>query len=141
MQHVVSQLLTKRRELAGELKYYQKHIRELAEQINAIDTSITIFDKNINIRELDPIRFSPKQRFFNYGEVMRLILDILRDSNTPIKTSILVREVLKKKGYGDKEYRYIFPTIRASLYAQEKKGILVMDNLTGKEILWSINPN
>lgn len=61
MQHVVSQLIEKRRELAGELRHYQSMINKLTTELNALDISISLFDPNIKPKELKPIRFSTKK--------------------------------------------------------------------------------
>lgn len=145
MQHVVSQLLTKRQELAGEFLYYQKKIIELEEQISAIDKSVIIFDPNISPKELKPIRFSGKKRYFSYGEVLILIYDLLREAKEPIATSHIVKEVMKKKelDVNDKElYTGIFGTVRATLNVQKKKNVLIFESDgPGKDGYWSINPN
>ncbi|HEX5670620.1 MAG TPA: hypothetical protein VFX66_03710 [Sulfuricurvum sp.] len=145
MQHVVSQLIEKRRELSGELKHHQSVINKLTTELNAIDISISVFDPNIKPKELKPIRFSTKNRYFKHSEAITLVLDVLREAERPIITSDLVKQVMIKKEYDltDKElYNGIFPTVRATLYAQEKKGILVIDSAgPGKDAYWSINPN
>jgi hypothetical protein len=145
LQHVVSQLIDKRKEIAGEIKYYQAILNARIEQLNAIDISISVFDPNIKPKELKPIRFSPKKRYFKHGEVMTLVLDVLREADEQIATSDIVKEVMTRKEYDptDKElYNGIFPTVRATLNAQEKKGILIFDSDgPGKDGYWSINPN
>lgn len=145
MQHVVSQLIEKRRELAGELRHYQSVINKLTTELNAIDISISVFDPNIKPKELKPIRFSTKKRYFKHGEVMTLVLDVLREADEQRATSNIVREVMTRKEYDptDKElYNSIFPTVRATLNAQEKKGILIFDSDgPGRDGYWSINSN
>jgi|GEM_PF-2143725 len=44
MQHVVSQLISKKEELLGELKFYKSKIQQLEEVVKSIDISIKVFD-------------------------------------------------------------------------------------------------
>jgi hypothetical protein len=138
-------LIEKRRELSGELKHYQLIINKLTTDLNAIDISISLFDPNIKPRELKPIRFSTKNRYFKHSETITLVFDVLREADEPIITSDLVKQVMIKKEYDptDKElYAGIFGTVRATLNAQEKKGILIFNSDgPGKDGYWSINPN
>lgn len=145
MQHVVSQLLTKRQELAGEALYYQKKIDELNKQIIAIDTSIAIFDPEFSPKGLKLKRFSPKKRYFAHGEAMILIFDLLREAREPLATADIVKAIMMKKGLdiANKElYSGISGTIRARLYDYEKKGILIFKSAgQGKDGYWSIKSN
>lgn len=145
MQHVVSQLLTKRQELAGEVLYYQKKIEELNKQVMAIDTSIAIFDPEFTPKGLKVKRFSPKKRYFAHGESMILIFDLLRKVGEPLATADIVKAIMEKKGLdiANKElYSGISGTIRARLYDYEKKGILSFkSDGPGKDGYWSIKSN
>jgi hypothetical protein len=49
MQHVVSQLISKKEELSGELKFYKTKVQQLEEIINGIDTSIKVFSPDFDI--------------------------------------------------------------------------------------------
>lgn len=145
MQHVVSQLIEKRKQLAGEFLYYQKKVEELNKQILAIDTSIVIFDPNISPKEFKPIRYSNKKRYFAHGEAMILIYDILREAGEPVATADIVKAIMKKKGFdiSDKElYNGVNGTLRSRLYTEQKKGVLIFESAgPGKDGYWSINLN
>lgn len=142
MQHVVSQLIEKRKELEGEAIFYQEKLETLTEQIRAIDTSIVIFDPEFNPKGLAFKRFSPHERYFRRGESMILVFDILRKSEKPLSTSELADKIVEVKNLdlNDKDLRNrIRETIRVTLHNQEKKGILVCDKtMSDLEIFWSI---
>lgn len=145
MQHVVSQLIDKRKELEGEAVYYQEKLEILNEQINAIDTSIAIFDPEFSPKGLKFKRFSAHGRYFKRGEAMILIFDILRRNKKAMSTSELTDEIMKAKNFdlNDKELRSrIRETLRMTLHNQEKKGMLVCDKtMSDNEVYWSIKSN
>lgn len=145
MQHVVSQLITKRQELVGEFAHYQRKVFELEEQILAIDKAVILFDPKIRPKEFRPKRFSGKKRYFSHGEALVLIYDLLREAGEPVATIEIVKAIIQKKGLdaSDKElYNGITGAIRSRLYDQQKKGILVLkSDGPGKDGYWSINPN
>ncbi len=59
MQHVVSQLVSKKEELQGELKYRKQRIKDLEEFIRSVDTSIALFDPEYNVKAIKTKRCSP----------------------------------------------------------------------------------
>ncbi|CNJ35812.1 hypothetical protein [Yersinia rohdei] len=52
MSHVVSGLLSKRSELVGIIEVKRKEIKELEEQVSALDITLKIFDNDIDLRKL-----------------------------------------------------------------------------------------
>ncbi|MBU1669243.1 hypothetical protein KKC13_12560 [bacterium] len=97
MQHVVSQLITKKEELQGELKYSKQRIKDLEEFIRGVDTSIALFDPEYNVKSIKTKRYSPKQQYFQKGESHTMILDTLRNSDKPLSTSEIAISILKLK--------------------------------------------
>lgn len=97
MQHVVSQLITKKEELLGELKFYRTKVDQLEELLHGIDISIVIFDPNFDLKSIKPKRYSTKKQYFKHGEAHRLILDILRKRKEPLSTTQITKELMKLK--------------------------------------------
>lgn len=56
MQHVVSQLVSKKEELQGELKYCKQRIKDLEEFIRGVDMSIALFDPEYNVKDINTKR-------------------------------------------------------------------------------------
>ena len=97
MQHVVSQLITKKEELQGELKYCKQRIKDLEEFIRGVDTSIALFDPEYNVKAIKTKRYSPNKHYFKKGESHILILDTLRNADKPLSTSDIAIQILKLK--------------------------------------------
>jgi hypothetical protein len=145
LQHVVSQLIEKRKELEGEAIHYQKRISEIVEQLKGIDSSIALFDPTFNPTCIRHKRFSRNERQFKRGEAMKLIFEVLKTTDQPMKSSEIGERLMQLKGFdvNDDDVRYrVLETIRMSLGIQEKKGFLIADrNTSPRDTYWTINQN
>jgi predicted nuclease with TOPRIM domain len=52
MQHVVSQLITKKEELLGELKFHKSKVQQLEEFVKSIDVSISVLDPEFDLKTI-----------------------------------------------------------------------------------------
>ena len=75
MQHVVSQLITKKEELRGELKYCKQRIKDLEELIRGVDTSIALFDPEYNVKAIKTKRYNPHLPQYYNTINLRIILN------------------------------------------------------------------
>jgi hypothetical protein len=75
--HVLSGLIAKRAELAGQIEMMQRDMRELVATIGHIDATIRAFDPNAEIEDIKP-KLPPRFQAFK-GEVSRLVLNALRN--------------------------------------------------------------
>ena len=114
MQHVVSQLVSKKEELTGELKYCKQRIKDLEEIIKGVDISIKLFDPEYNVKSIKSKRYSPKQHYFKKGESHTLILDTLRKANKPLSTSEIALSVMAEKEF-DTEDQNLITNIQKTL--------------------------
>lgn len=114
MQHVVSQLVSKKEELTGELKYCKQRIKDLEEIIKGVDTSIVLFDPEYNVKSIKSKRYSPKQHYFKKGESHTLILDTLREANEPLSTSEITLAIMAEKDF-DTEDQSLTTNIQKTL--------------------------
>lgn len=120
MQHVVSQLITKRAELKGELHHHQKRIDQIEELIYGIDLSIQAFDTSIELDQIKAKRFSNREHYFKRGEAHVMILDTLRKAQEPMTTTQITKELMKKKKL-DPDNQKIVDAIQKSLLQTLKK--------------------
>lgn len=120
MQHVVSQLISKKEELSGELKFYKTKIQQLEEVIQGIDISIKVFDPDFDIKNIKAKRYTGNQHYFNRGESHVMILDTLRKAKVPMTTNEITLELMKKKKL-DHEDQDLVRNIQKSLCGTLKK--------------------
>lgn len=97
MQHVLSQLISKRAELKGEVKYLREKLFEMENVVDSLDVAIKVFDPEFNLDDIRDKRYKKRSHIFTHGEANRLCLDILRRSSSPLTMKEIVQEVMKKK--------------------------------------------
>lgn len=120
MQHVVSQLISKKEELLGELKFYKSKIQQLEEVVKSIDVSINVFDPEFNIKTIKSKRYTENQHYFKRGESHTMVLDVLRKAKSPLNTHDITIELMKKKKL-DTEDQNLIRNIQKTLCGTLKK--------------------
>jgi len=96
--HVVSGLVAKRGELAGQIEQCRRELERLVANMGHLDGSIKLFAPDY---KLEGIRAkTPRQRnqFFRQGECQRLVLEIFRDAEEPLSVRHLAEILLQCKG-------------------------------------------
>ena len=96
--HVMSGLIAKRCDLAGELVQFEKEIKRISAGMEALDVAIKLFDPDYDLRKLKAKRKFNRNTFFKNGEASRLILDLLRTTDRPLNTVELAYGAAKAKG-------------------------------------------
>ena len=142
MQHVVSQLISKKEELQGELNFYKVKVAQLEEVLHGINISIKTFDPDFDLNSVKTKRFTGNKHYFKRGEGHTMILDTLRKTDTPLTTNEITNIVMRKKNL-DTEDKILVEKIQKSLLAILKKQeqnktvkSLSKDNYQG--FLWEI---
>jgi len=123
MQHVVSQLISKKEELQGELKYCKQRMKDLEEFIKGVDTSIALFDPEYNVKAIKTKRYSPKQHYFKKGESHTMILNALRNADKPLSTNEITLTILKLKDM-DIEDKSLKINVQKTLSTTLKKQVI-----------------
>jgi len=121
--HVVSGLIKKRAELVGKISYYKKEIKVVNEELKHLDSTIKLFNPDIKLNLLSEKVFRPNKSCFKQGEISRLIFDILKSKNEPMKVKDIAHEIMNIKDFGY-DIKTIFNTIRRILYHYTKRGVL-----------------
>ena len=137
--HVLSALIAKRSELAGEIEMLQRQLRDLIATIGHIDASIRVFDPNADIDDIKP-RLPPRFQAFK-GEVTRLVLNALRQSKNPLAVHELTMIVAAGRGLSpdDKPFmRTLSRRVGACLRHLRKKSLVEMTRPPGSLGLWQI---
>ena len=76
-EHVLSGLIRKRAEVAGELEAAQQRVQQLIIDIDNVDATIRIFAPDIDLEEVRPKPLPPRHAAFK-SEISRAIMDALR---------------------------------------------------------------
>ena len=96
-EHVVSGLVRKRAELAGELEKFDEHRTAIKAHIANIDAVLRLF-----LYKGDPAQIKPRRKrnwMFRRGELQRMVADIEREATSPLHKGEIALEVLNLKGW------------------------------------------
>lgn len=96
--HVVSGLVAKRGELAGEVEHHRRELQRLTEALGHVDAAIRLFDPSYEhsaIRAREP---SHRTQRFGPGECQRRVLEVLREAAEPLSGHDLAQAAAAHKG-------------------------------------------
>lgn len=96
--HVISALVAKKAALSGEVVALQRQIAVLETHLSHIDATIKLFEPDYDLRSIRPKRIIAKQRYFQRGEVMIMVLDVLRTADKALSTREVGEALLNSKG-------------------------------------------
>jgi len=137
--HVISALIKKRSELSGEIEHYEKIIKECRENLTSIDNTIHIFDDSYDLRTIKSRRVV-RNSYFVSGEATKIVLDVLRTSDKPLRTDEISDIVASKKSlFLDGKDKINFQkSILYALNTSEKRGLITSVGKDGLSLMWSI---
>ena len=121
--HVVSGMVAKRGELAGEAEHCRRELQRVADELGHLDATIRLFDPDYALAGIRPRKRRRGQRWFGPGECQRLVLDVLRDAPAPLSDQGVTVAVAARKGLQDR------PEV---LVALQKTTLAVLRRLAGK---------
>ena len=138
--HVISALTSKRAEVSGEIKHYEKLLKKSKLNLQSIDQTIHLFDESYDLRTIKAKRVH-KERYFKTGEAKVLILDMLRTNTEPLSTNDISKKIAFNRGLDTKEsfnINHFQKIIFASLERCENNGLIERIGKDGLAILWQI---
>jgi ribosomal protein S8E len=139
--HVISALVTKRGELAGQLENHKKEIARVAEELRHIDRTIKIFNPDYDLRSIKAKKVYTKSRYFKHGEANKMLLDILRLQNAPMSTHDITSEVITRKAIielDEAEEKALQASVYSILDRLEKNETVRKAGKDGLNTLWEL---
>ena len=124
--HVLSGLVAKRGELAGEVERHRGELHRLAEALSHVDATIRMFDPSYAVGAIPARTRGSRHRWFGPGECQRLVLEVLRDAIEPLSSRALAQAVAARKGLEDR---------RDVLAAVQKSASAVLRRLVAKGVV------
>ena len=86
--HVLTGLISKRAEIAGQIEHTQDKLRQLMIDLDHVDGAIHIFNPDIELEKIKARPPPPQHQAFR-GEVTRILLAALRNAKQPLTTADL----------------------------------------------------
>jgi hypothetical protein len=95
--HVVTGLIEKRREIAGQIEALQARMRQAVADLDHVEAAIRLFKPDIDLEEIAPRVVPPPHAAFK-AEVSRIVLDTLRRTTRPLSTREVALALMKARG-------------------------------------------
>lgn len=138
--HVLTGLIAKRAEIAGQIEHAQDTLRQLVIDLDHVDAAIHIFDPSIELEEIKARPVPPKHHAFR-GEVSRIVLTALRNAKRPLTTADVAQRVMAERGLDTGNVRLLKTIAKrtgACLRHWEKRGAAAKKPGPDKFMLWEI---
>lgn len=139
--HVVSALIRKRAEIAGQIEHTQSSLRQLIIDLDNLDATIRLFKPDIDLEEIKPKPLPPRHQAYK-GEISRIVLETLRQSEKPLTAQEIAQHVMAARGLNtaDKRLvRLIGKRVGACLRHHRERGVLESQGGGGALLLWTLN--
>jgi len=142
--HLIHALLRKRSELAGRLEMIQAEARDIVKQIDSIDSTIRIFEPELDVDLAAPGAVPPPHGAFK-GEVMRIILEALYEREGEVLTTEdFASLLLKDRGIEEPRAeikKIMVKRAGACLRGLKSRGVVKQVPAEGRFVGWMIAPS
>jgi hypothetical protein len=115
----------------------ERQLRHRKESLGHVDATLRLLDPSIELDSIPTKRPRKNITLFRQGELGRMILKALRESEAPLSTAAIVSAVLGTGSHGERARPTLAPRVRGNLAYQEKRGIVVKGG-NGKAVRWSL---
>lgn len=129
--HVISGLIRRRRELAGDIIDLLSRVDALANDLDTLDRALRLFDPDIQLDQIPALQTRPKPDWALRGEVSRIVFAILRETPEPLSTHALTAEIMARRGFAGEVTRLHLKRVRKCLDRQRQRGALIGESVGG----------
>ncbi|WP_062058678.1 hypothetical protein [Cellvibrio sp. OA-2007] len=138
--HVVSGLLSKREEIAGQITTIQAEIGRLQGALTHLDNTIKLFSPQYDLRTIKGKRTYTKSKNFERGEAQRMTLNVLRELKKPLCSREIVDELLERKNIESTTANIVNlqKNILTILHSLKKRNIVIQVDNVGGSLKWKI---
>ena len=140
--HVVTALVKKRAELAGEIEATHERLRQMLADLENIDATLVLFDADYQVETIRPKAFRPPSDWSNRGEMTRMCLSILRQAAEPLTSRDIALQMLVERALDRRDQRLLrlmTKRVGVALRLQRDKGVVLADQGPGQYLVWQIN--
>lgn len=138
--HVISGLLQKRSEIAGQIVHAHQRLNELIADLDYIDDAIRVIDPTIDATLTKTKTYPPRMGSFR-GEMSRFVLGHLRAAKEPSTTLEIAYAVMEARGLDKNDARAVIvirKRVGACLYKLKRKGVVREVPSAGEYKRWEI---
>jgi hypothetical protein len=96
--YMVTGMMKRRAELAGELTQLQARLGELARNLETMDAALKLVAPDLDIPAIAPRIIKPPEDWSKRGEMSRVVLSILRVSRKSMTSREIAAEMIVQRG-------------------------------------------
>jgi hypothetical protein len=138
---VVSGLIKRRAELAGDIEKAHEALRRMVLDLENLDATILQFEPDFRVEAIKPKAFRPPKDWSNRGEMTRICLSILRLASEPLTSRDIALQLLTERALNredQKLLRLMTKRVGVALRLQREKGVVLSEQGPGQYVLWGI---
>ena len=129
--HVISGLIRRRREMAGDILELLGKADVLANNLAALDQTLRLFAPGIDLAPIPALQSRPKPDWAFRGEVARMVFTILRDASEPLSTLAITAEAMVRRDIAGEVTKVQVKRVRKCLDRQRTRGTLIAESVGG----------
>jgi hypothetical protein len=134
-------LVAKRSEVAGRIEQLQTEMRELILALEHVDATIRLFDPEYAVENIRPKPVPAVYKAFP-GDMIRMVLSMLREAKGPLSTKTIVLHVMAARGIDSsnkQDFNLFRGRVGAMLRHHRGKGLIrSLVGSDGQFMLWEI---
>lgn len=142
--YVVTGLVKRRAEIAGQIEALHEQLKKLLADLETIDSALAVFDPSIACEQIKPKALRPPSDWANYGQMTRVVLNILRGSKEPLTTRDIALQMLVERALNKDDQRLLnrmTKRVGIALRRQRDGGVVRSWQGPGLFMLWEIARN
>jgi hypothetical protein len=139
--YVVTGLVKRRAEIAGQIEAVHEQLKKLLADLEAIDSALGVFDPSIVAETIKPKAIRPPSDWASYGQTSRIALNILRSSSEPLTTRDVALQMLVERALNKDDQRLLrlmTKRVGVALRHQRDQNIVRSSQGPGMFMLWEI---
>jgi len=139
--HVLTALVKKRAELAGDIERTQDDIQRMIRDLENLDATILLFDADYQIESIRSKTFRPPADWSKRGQMTRIILSVLRQAAEPLTTRDIAFQLIQERALDTGDLgllRLMTKRCGVALRLQRNKGLVSAEQGPGQYMIWQI---
>jgi hypothetical protein len=139
--YVLTGLVKRRAELAGEIEATHDRLRKMIEDLEKLDSVILQFDPTHQVEAIRPKAFRPPPDWARRGEMTKAVLSILRQAAEPMTSRDIALEMLVTRALDKDDQKLLAlmtKRVGVALRLQRLNGVVHSANSTGQFMVWEI---
>lgn len=138
---VVSGLVKRRAELAGDIEKAHESLHLMVRDLANLDATIQQFEPGFKVETIRPKSFRPPRDWASRGEMTRIVLSILRLASEPLTARDIAFQLLTERALNrddQKLMRVMRSRVACALRIQRDKGVVRSEQGPGQYMVWEI---